>query len=211
MTIPVTKNLILAFKSLTIAVLLAAAPITVRADVDGDFDAGMAAFRRGDLFSAMEPLRRAADAGHAHAQSLLAYILDLGEYNEEAYRYYKLSADQDFPDGIYGLALMTISGDGVEKDVEKGFALLRRSAALGHARSWNTLADALLNGMLAPPAEQPDAETILIRSADGGYMRAIDALTMAYSKGMLGIAPDPAKAAIWKEKAGNAKADETKE
>ncbi|MCP5236134.1 MAG: sel1 repeat family protein [Zoogloeaceae bacterium] len=210
MIFPVAKNPILAFKSLAVAVLLAIAPIATRADVDSDFAAGMAAFRSGDLFSAMEPLRRAADAGHPHAQSMLAYILDLGEYNAEAYRYYKMSADQDFPDGIYGLASMTISGDGVEQDVEKGFALLKRAAALGHERSWNALADGLLNGTLAPPTDQPDAETILTRSAETGYMRSIDALSMAYSKGMLGIAPDPDKAALWSKKAGDAKAGEDK-
>ncbi|MCB1917515.1 MAG: sel1 repeat family protein [Rhodocyclaceae bacterium] len=206
MSFPVAKKCFLAFRSLTLAALLAAAPFAAHADVDSDYQAGMSAFRGGDLFSAMEPLRRAADAGHPHAQAVLAYILDLGEYNEEAYRYYKLSAEQDFPDGIYGLASMTISGDGVEQDIEKGLELLKRAAALGHAYSWNALADALLNGMLAPPTEQPYAEEILTKSAESGYIRSIDALSMAYSKGMLGIAPDPERAELWTKKAGDAKA-----
>lgn len=209
MRFPAKKNRILAFKFLTLLVvasLVSAAPRLSYADIDADFETGKQAFVRGDLFSAMEPLRRAADAGHAQAQSMLAYILDLGEFNVEAYRYYSLSAAQDYPEGIYGLASMTLSGDGVERDVEQGYRLLKRAAALGHERSWNALADGLLNGTLAPPTDQPDAESILMHSAESGYPRSIDALSMAYSKGMLGIAPDPDKAALWSKKAGDAKA-----
>jgi len=201
MTIPAAKKLILAFRQIALSAIVLGTPLSALADAEGDFQQGLTSFRNGDLFSAMEPLRRAADAGHAEAQAKLAYILDLGEFNEEALRYYRMSAEQEFPEGLYGLASMILNGDGVEKDPEQAYGLMKKSALKGYERAWNALADGLLNERFAPPTEQPDAETILTRSAEAGYLRSIDALTLIYSQGRFGIGPDPEKSALWSSKA----------
>ncbi|MCB1954282.1 MAG: sel1 repeat family protein [Rhodocyclaceae bacterium] len=161
----------------------------------------MTSFRNGDLLSAMAPLRRAAEAGHAPAQTTLAYILDLGEYNEEAVRYYQMAADQKYPPGIHGLASMVLSGDGVEQDATRAYALFLEAASLGYDPSWAALADALLNKHMAPPTTPPTAETILTKAADTGYLRAADALAKNYATGGLDLPKDAAKAAQWTQRA----------
>ncbi len=211
MTIPAAKKLILAFRQIALSTVVLLAPLSAQADVEGDFQQGLTSFRNGDLFGAMEPLRRAADAGHAEAQAKLGYILDLGEFNEEALRYYRMSAEQEFPEGIYGLATMILNGEGTEKDPEQGYALMKEAALKGYDPAWNALADGLLNDLMAAPADQPDAETILTRSAEAGYLRSVDALSAAYAAGgRFGIAADQDKAAQWTAKAKELRATAAK-
>lgn len=210
MTIPAAKNLILAFRQIALSTLVLLAPLSALADVEGDFQQGLTSFRNGDLFGAMGPLRRAADAGHAEAQAKLGYILDLGEFNEEALRYYRMSAEQEFPEGLYGLATMILSGEGTEKDPVQGYALMKKAALKGYDPAWNALADGLLNDLLAPPTDQPDAEAILTKSAEGGYLRSVDALAEAYAKGGYGIATNPEKSALWAAKAKEIRASSAK-
>lgn len=63
-----------------------------------DFEAGRKAFRAGDIVTAMAPLRRASEAGHAAAQALYGQILDRSELDEEAVAWFRKSAEQNDPD-----------------------------------------------------------------------------------------------------------------
>ena len=53
---------------------------------------GLQAYNTGDVATAMSVLRAPANAGHAPSQSLLAFILDRGDFVEEAARLYALAA-----------------------------------------------------------------------------------------------------------------------
>ncbi|MCB1888234.1 MAG: sel1 repeat family protein [Rhodocyclaceae bacterium] len=198
---PAVKKFVLAFGRIALcAAVLASTPVA-QADVTTDYEEGMRSFNNGDLFGAMPPLRRAADAGHPGAQTTLAYILDLGETNDEALRYYQQAADQDYPDGIYGLARMYMAGDGVERDRERAHKLLLKAVNLGHARSTNALVDEYLNGHFAPAESGTDIASLLKASADAGYLRAATALAVGYQSGQHGLPTDPAQAAEWKQRA----------
>ena len=85
----------------------------VLAGPQDDYSAGRKAYLAGDVRRAMPPLKRAADAGHAPAQSLYAYILDKAEYNEEAAQYFRRAAEQGDADGQYGLGILYAAGEGV--------------------------------------------------------------------------------------------------
>ncbi len=211
MRFPAAKKLILGFSQCML--LLASMPPLAAADdgppaaVAAAYEQGMTSFRNGDLFSAMEPLRSAADAGYAPAQTTLAYILDLGEFNEDALHYYQMASDQDYPQGIHGLAGMVLIGDGTEKNDERAYKLFHRAAQLGYTDSWAALADGMLNNRLEPSSLGLDSETILSRSADAGYLRAIDALSLAYATGKYGIAVDTEKAHALAERAKTIRAE----
>lgn len=171
-----------------------------RADAPGDYETGRRAFLGGDVMGAMEPLRRAADAGHADAQALLGYILDKAELDDEALIYLKKSAEQDNPDGLYGLAMMYAGGEGVAKDFDRASGLLRKAASLGHVQAKRALAAAYIEGnaeLGAAAQDSEEARRYLLESAEGDFLPAVDALATAYASGGFGFTVDPAKAREW--------------
>lgn len=178
--------------------LLAGLPFLAVADAQSDFEAGKKAFDRGDVSGSMAPLRRAADAGHAKAQALYGYVLDISEFNVDAYAYYKKAADQGDADGQYGLAQMYITGEAGKKDLKQARAWMEKAAAQGQAQAITTLADAYISGALAiEPAEQesPQALKVVQAAADLNSLTALMALQAAYTTGKYGLPIDPAKAA----------------
>jgi len=61
-----------------------------------------------------------------------AGLINLGAHcprnDREAARWFKLAADDGYPDGIYWLGMMYKAGTGVEQDVAKAFTLVKRAA-----------------------------------------------------------------------------------
>lgn len=104
-----------------------------------DLQAGIDAFNRGDLPGAMALYEKAAEAGSPEAQVRLAYLLDYAEDNEMAVHWYRAAADQDYPDGIGGLAEMYAKGEGVPKDLAKARELFEKAGEAGHAPSIRVL------------------------------------------------------------------------
>jgi TPR repeat protein len=106
-----------------LAVSVLGASLAIRADeATADLQAGIDAFNRGDLPGAMTLYEKAAEAGSPEAQVRLAYLLDYAEDNEEAVHWYRAAADQEYADGIAGLAAMYAKGEGVAQDHEAGHA-----------------------------------------------------------------------------------------
>jgi TPR repeat protein len=162
-----------------------------------DYSAGEMAYRQGDVRGAIARLRSSAEAGHAKAQALLGAILDRAERDEEAVRYFRMAAEQDDPDGAYGLAGMFAAGEGVAKDPAEARRWMQRAAALGHRDAVNALAMAYLQGSLGVSAAErasPAALEWIRRAADAGHLPALDRLALAYRRGELGLAPDANKA-----------------
>lgn len=113
-----------------------------------DLQAGIDAFNRGDLPGAMTLYEKAAEAGSPEAQVRLAYLLDYAEDNEKAAHWYRAAADQDYPDGIGGLAEMYAKGEGVPKDLAKARELFEKAGEAGHAPSIRVLIGAYEQGAL---------------------------------------------------------------
>lgn len=167
-----------------------------------DFAEGEKAYDRGDVVTAMDFLRKAADAGHARAQARLGFILDRSEFDDEAVKYFRLSARQGDAEGEYGLATMYISGEGVKKDMAEAKRLLIQSAGKGHAPAVQVLAGAYIKGELQmAPGEEAQVSGWLRGAADGGYLPAIDAVVKALEAGTFGFAADAKLAAEYRAKA----------
>ncbi|HEX4943954.1 MAG TPA: tetratricopeptide repeat protein [Usitatibacteraceae bacterium] len=178
-----------------IALALAAGLATglARAGPAEDYTAGDAAYRRGDVRSAIASLRKAADAGHAKAQVLLGSILEASQQDADAARYLALAADQGDAEGAYLLATLYSAGQGVDRDPAKARQLLEKAAAVGHRDSVFAIATAYLGGGLGlADADRASAQALawIRKAADGGHLPSLDRLALAYRKGELGLTAD---------------------
>lgn len=186
-----------------VAVALIVGMGSASAGPDEDFANGMISYRRADFVAAMPLLRKAADAGHAEAQVILASILDASESDEEAVAYYRKAAAAGNLDGIFGLGTMLWSGEGVKKNVKEARALITRAAEGGHKQAIRSLAQAYLRGELEIGEEQrkgPEALKWITLASDDGFMPALEALEQAHRAGEFGLVPNVAKADELKRK-----------
>lgn len=153
---------------------------------EDDYQAGLKSYRNGDIVGAMTPLRQASLEGHAKAQALLAEILDRTDFDEDAIALYRKSADQGDLDGMFGLGVMTVSGEGTKKDLLAGRAWILKAAESGHVLAINAIAQGYMKGELGfteNDRNTPDALRWVKRAAENDYLPAIDALAAAYSSG----------------------------
>lgn len=175
------------------AVLLVWQSWAVWAAPEDDFRAGSQAFREGDVVQAMAVLKKSADAGHAPSQSLLAYILDKAEFNDEAIAYYRKAAAQGDAEGEFGLGSMYAAGEGVKRDPAEARKWITRAAEKGHAAAINALAEAYIKGGLGIDEKQRSSAEALVwvrRAADSGYVPAMEQLAVAYRTAAYGLAVD---------------------
>ena len=168
---------------------------TTRAAPQDDFSAGRKAYLSGDVVSAMTPLKRAADAGYAPAQSLYAYILDKAEYNEEAAQYFRRAAEQGDADGQYGLGLLYAAGEGVARDPAAARDWLERAGNQEHGPAVVALSQAFLAGRLGFKTDPADAAGLgWVRKAGAlDSIPALSYLAQGYRSGAFGAA-DPKEA-----------------
>lgn len=139
-------------RSAICAVLLQCSAAAALAAPEDDHRRGLEAYHRGDVATAMSVLRAPAKAGHAPSQALLAFMLDRGDFVEEAAALYRQAAAQDDTDALYALANFHLTGRGVAKDEKQALALFSKAAELGHAASIQVLADAKAKGLMGLPA-----------------------------------------------------------
>lgn len=179
--------------------VLASASVTALASPasDEDYQKGLKAYQSDDVMGAMPLLKRSADAGHAGAQAVLAYILDKAELDEEAIAYYRKAAEQGNPDGQFGLGSMYSAGEGVKRDLGEARRWTTKAAEQGHTQAINVLAQAYLSGDLGVTEEErkgAQALSWIRRAADNNYIPALEALSGAYRTGGYGLAPDAQQA-----------------
>ena len=109
----------------------------------GDIETYMAqaqqAFDRADIVSSMDWYRKAAELGHAPAQTRLGYLLDKSEANEEAAEWYRRAADQGYGPAVHGLAELYAIGEGVPQDDARARELFIQAARGGYAPSIRVL------------------------------------------------------------------------
>lgn len=164
---------------------------------EDDHRRGEQAFRTGDVVTAMAALRRAADAGHAPSQVLLAYILDQAEFDEEALAWYRKAAAQGDAAGEYGVGAMYLAGEGVKQDLTQAYFWFLRAAGRKHGPATIALADAYIRAEQGAVPVGPDrarAGEWLRKAASLEYLPALEALAQAYRVGGFGLSPDAAQA-----------------
>jgi TPR repeat protein len=121
---------------------------------EDDHRRGLQAYNTGDVATAMSVLRAPANAGHAPSQSLLAFILDRGDFVEEAARLYTLAAAQGDAEAQAALGNFYLTGRGVAKDEKQALSYFSKAAEQGHVLSMQVLAKAYRDGSFGL---QPDA------------------------------------------------------
>ena len=164
---------------------------------DDDYRDGKKFLDRGDLIDAMPFLKKAADAGHAPAQALYAYILDKSESDDEAVAYYKKAIAQGNADAQFGLAGMLMGAEGVPADIPEGRRLFLLAAEQGHEQATIVLSLAYMNGGLElTDAERkgPDAIKWIKRAAEFKHVPSMERLAAAYRAGEFGLTVNPAEA-----------------
>lgn len=130
-----------------------------------DHQRGVQAYRRGDVVGAIAALRPPAQAGHAPAQTLLAFILDRADFSDEAARLYQAAAAQDDPEGHAGLANAYLTGRGIAKDEKRAWQHFSKAAELGHAASIEVVATAHAKGQFGLAVDAAKAQEWRQRAA----------------------------------------------
>lgn len=141
-----------------LALLLQCSAAALLAAPEDDHRRGLEAYHRGDVATAMAALRAPAKAGHAPSQSLLAFMLDRGDFVEEAAALYRQAAAQDDTEALYALANFHLTGRGVAKDEKQSLSLFSKAADLGHVPSMQVLAQAHAKGLMGLPPDAAQAE-----------------------------------------------------
>ena len=180
-----------------------------RAAPEDDHRRGLQAYHRGDVATAMAVLRAPAAAGHAPSQSLLAFILDRGDFAEEAGRLYTQAAAQGDAEAHAALGNFYLTGRGFAKDEKLALLHFSKAAEQGHALAIQVIADAHVKGLMGLGAEPRDparTRADLLRAADLGHLPAAEALARAYRDGGFGLQPDAAQAARWQARSAELRA-----
>ena len=120
--------------TLMLILLLAHAPLS-----RADFDAGMAAYEKGDWDTALRESRAGADQGDRRAQYLLGLIHDHGrgiaEDNEVAIHWYREAATQGHTGALYALGQIYSSDRDIAKDDDAAARWFRLAAEQGDAKA----------------------------------------------------------------------------
>ena len=194
------NSLIALISQLCLAVLF---PAVLYASPIQDTNEGMQALQSGDTVGAMRLFRKAAEQGYAPAQAQLAIILDRSENNEEAFAWYQKAADQNDAEGQYGLGMMYLAGDGIEKDETQGIQLIEAAAQQNLTRAMISIFHFYEKGLHGLPADTQQAVNWLERIAATDNKWAAELLASAYRNGELGVTPNDEKALFWESKLQN--------
>lgn len=120
-----------AFTLLLCAFIVAAVPAFA------DFQAGVAAYQKGDYLTAVKEWRPLAEQGDPAAQFNLGLLyLDghgVPQSPAEAANWFRRAAEQDYTEAQHNLGAMYASGEGVKRDYIQAYKWLDVCAAKGNA------------------------------------------------------------------------------
>ena len=168
-----------------VAMLLAALPVA--ADTPEDLmEQAQTAFDRSDIVKAMSLYRVAAEAGHAPAQSRLAYLLDNSEDNEAAVAWYLKAAEAGDAEGMAGLAQMYAAGEGTEQNLQEAARWYTLAAQQGHTPAIRVLALAYESGGLGFDVNYAQAISWLNAGVAANDVWSTQRLARALRQGELG-------------------------
>ena len=167
---------------------------SISATPEEDGDKGIREYELGNMIDGMELMYKAANEGYAPAQAALGYILDQSEENEKAVVWFRKGADQGNADAEYGLGVMYIKGEGVEKNFPEAIVWIKKAADQGQVMAMRTYATALENGELGVNVDNVESLHWLNKAVDEGDSVSIRRLARAYRWGELGLIADTTQA-----------------
>ena len=129
----------------------------------------------------------------------LARALDAAEKYNEAAPIYQELVEIAYPSALAELGVLYSTGQGVEKDIEKAFALVEKSAALGNLRGL-TIAGVFHTYGTGTEKDVNKGLELLNQAAEQDFAEALEYLADVYFQGLNGEA-DPDKALELYEKA----------
>ena len=181
------------------SILISAALLAACVSSDPRFEAGLAAFDRGDNAGALAAWRQAALDGDADAQNGVGWLYDngLGVGRDEtmASIWYEKAAGQGHGGAALNLGNLFDDGRGVPRDYGRAAELFRVAAEQGYAEAQNNLGRMLRDG----DGIDRDLEMAvhwLRRAAKADFAPAQNSLGVMYVKG-LGVRQDPREAYFW--------------
>lgn len=129
----------------TCAVLLMAVPASA------DYEAGVAAYKRGDYETAFREWMPLAEEGHTKAENGIGVLYGKGQGRpqdfEEALKWYSRSAEGGYDSAMHNMGLLYQNGQGVEQDYAEAAKWFRMSAEKGHAQAQGRLAGLYARGL----------------------------------------------------------------
>ena len=104
-----------------------------------DFDAGFAAYERGDYAAALKEWKPLAEQGLAKSQNALGNMYANGwgvpQDFTEAVTWYRMAAEQGYASAQFNLGAMYGRGDGVAQDDAEAVVWYRKAAEQGFAQA----------------------------------------------------------------------------
>ena len=162
---------------------------------------------------AVANLCRLADNSHVNAQCVLARhyaqetfgcdLSSLDTFEEQALRWYTAAAEQDHPEALYCLGMVTLS-DPDCTDSKKAIAIhqMRRAAARGHPAALTYWGDCFRHGNGVPRRDENRALAIYQVSAEKNDLLGLFRLAECYAH-EVGTARDPFHAARYFKRAAD--------
>jgi len=138
--------------------------VTTLALTAADFDAGLAAYQRGDYAAALQEWRPLAEQGHAAAAFNMGLLYYEGQGVPQDYTqavaWFTKAANQDYLKAEYDLGAMYGIGKGVKRDYVQAYKWLNRCASKGDAKcaAQRDLVGKKLNASQRATAERMSAD-----------------------------------------------------
>jgi hypothetical protein len=165
----------------------------------GEFEDGLAAYKRGDYKTAVATWTIGANKGDAKAQNNLGlmYAQGLGvpHDDKEAVSWFRKAAEKGDAEAQNNLGLTYAKGLGVPHDDKEAVSWFRKAAEEGYAEAQDNLGAMYANGRGASQ-DYKQAAAWFRKAAEKGSARAQIHLASLYEKG-LGVPEDYAEARKW--------------
>jgi len=182
------------------------------ATTEEDYQAGIVAYKRGEMIEAQGIFERAASRGHPGAMARLAEILDRSGFVAEAAAMYLKAAKLGNADAQFGLGRMyldlnayDLTNTGAKSDPITARKWFELAAVQGHEDALRMVSGAyIVGGMGLTDAERTDVEImkwIDLAIEKSNDPDAMDALAAAYRTGKYGFEVDLKSAGEWAAKA----------
>lgn len=188
--------------SLVLAAFLCGAPPAL-AQAPNSYEAGLKAYEAGKYELALENWNKAAEQGHAQAQTRLGLLYNNGQgaktSTEQALKWYKKAANQGHSGAQFGLAQLYEKGNGVPQSDTQALAWYRKSAKQSHTYSQYALGRIYEKGTGVEPS-YTQALDWYSKAALGGHEHARYKLGNLYYYGR-GTPRSKSTAIDWYEKA----------
>ncbi len=163
------------------------------------FEAGEAAYKRGDYVTALRVFKPLAEQGNAPAQNYLASMYYVGQgvttNYAEAAKWSRLAAEQGDMEAQYNLGVMYDSGKGVTTNYDEATKWIRLAAEQGYAAAQKDLGYMYEHG-LRVPKDYDEAAKWYRLAAEQGDADTQHTLGFIYAQGQ-GVPQDYDEAAKW--------------